>query len=120
VTSNVPISHYELTSTDVRVLLATIRDKGLAPCPRCLVRKSELDKLGLVRDMTIRVKQFRQYMANKVEAARRAIYDFAKPITGVAVEGHLKEFSGVPTKVCIIFKFVRHADIDFRTLECLC
>ena len=68
--------------------------------------------------MAIRVKQFWQYMVNKVEAARRAIYDFAKPITGVAVEGHLKEFSGVPTKVSIIF--VHCADTDFRTLECLC
>ena len=118
-TFNVPISHYELTSkSDFRVLLATIRDKGLAPCPRCLVPKSKLDKLGLVHDMTIRVKQFRQYMTNKVEAARRAIYDFAKPITGVDVERYLKEFSGVPTKVSIIF--VHRTGTDFCTLECLC
>jgi hypothetical protein len=121
VTSNEPISHYELTlRSDDRVLLATIRDKGLAPCPRCLVPKSALDKLGLVRDMTIRVKQFRQYMANRVEAARRAIYDFAKPITGVAVEGLLKEFSGVPTKVGIIsFQDRVRTGTDSRTLECL-
>jgi hypothetical protein len=38
-------------------------------------------------------------MASKVEAARRLIYDFAKPITGAGVDGLLKEFSGVPTKV---------------------
>jgi len=57
-------------------------------------------------------------MANKVEAARRAIYDFAKPITGVAVESHLKEFSGVPTKVSIIFVFLEGT--NFHTLECLC
>ena len=49
--------------------------------------------------MAIRIKQFRQYMANKVAAARRMIYEFAKPITGPAVEACLKEFSGVPTKV---------------------
>jgi hypothetical protein len=83
--------------------LATIRDKGLAPCPRCLVTKSKLDNLGLVRDMAIRVKGFRKYMASKVEAARRLIYEFAKPITGVAVDGLLKEFSGVPTKVSVLF-----------------
>lgn len=51
--------------------------------------------------MTIRVKQFREYMVNKVEAARNLIYGLAKPITGTAVEGLLKDFSGVPTKVSI-------------------
>jgi len=42
-------------------------------------------------------------MASKVEAARRLIYECAKPIVGVAVDGLLKEFSGVPTKVRFIF-----------------
>jgi hypothetical protein len=51
--------------------------------------------------MAIRIKGFRQYMANKVAAARRLIYDLAKPITGAAVDGFLKEFSGVPTKVSV-------------------
>jgi len=49
--------------------------------------------------MAIREKGLRQYMADKVEVARGLIYNLAKPITGVAVEGHLKEFSGTPTKV---------------------
>jgi hypothetical protein len=38
-------------------------------------------------------------MASKVEAARRLIYDFAKPIMGAGVDALLKEFSGVPTRV---------------------
>jgi hypothetical protein len=53
--------------------------------------------------MTIRVQQFREYMAHKVEAARKQIYGLAKPITGAAVEGLLKDFSGVPTKVSVPF-----------------
>jgi len=86
-----------------------MRDKGLFPCPRCLVAKSKLDNLGLVRDIAIREKGFRQYLAHKVEAARKMIYDLAKPITGAAVDGILKEFSGVPTKasgkslVCFLY-----------------
>jgi len=109
------ISHHELISKlDYRVLIATIWDKGLAPCPRCLVPKSRLDKLGLVHDMAIRIKEFWQYMANKVEAARRVIYDLTKPITGVAVEGHLKEFSGVPTKVGVDF-FKQRTGTDSHT-----
>jgi hypothetical protein len=69
------------------------------PCPRCLVTKSKLDNLGLARDIAIRIQGCRKYMASRVEAARRLIYDFAKPITGAGVDGLLKEFSGVPTKV---------------------
>jgi len=75
-----------------------MRDKGWSPCPWCLVAKYKLDYLGLVRDMAIHEKGFRQYLAHKVEAAQRMIYDLTKPITRVAVDGLLKEFSGVPTK----------------------
>ena len=99
--------------------MATIRDKGLAPCPRCLVAKSKLDNLGLVRDMAIRVSGFRKYMASKVEAARRLIYESAKPIAGVAVDGLLKEFSGVPTKVSVHF-FLQSQEFDTHIKECLC
>src|SRR5487761_1612982 len=35
----------------IRVLLATIRDQGLCPCPRCLVPKSRLDQLRRVVDV---------------------------------------------------------------------
>jgi hypothetical protein len=38
-------------------------------------------------------------MSDKVAAARRAIYDLAKPIRSTAVEDLLKSFSGVPTVV---------------------
>ncbi|KAL1711752.1 hypothetical protein EV715DRAFT_268357 [Schizophyllum commune] len=81
-----------------KVLLATIRDGGLCPCPRCLVPKTKLDRLGLVRDMATRVKNARQYLADRVAWARRAIYDLARPIAGKAVEAILKPFSAVPTK----------------------
>ena len=80
-----------------RVLLANIRNKGLCPCPRCLVSKSELDRLGLRRDISIRIDKFREFMADKVNIARRAIYSLAKPIRGTAVEDLLMSFSGVPT-----------------------
>lgn len=83
----------------VRVLLATIRDKGLCPCPRCLIYKSKLDKLGLKRDMATRIDKLRHYMWERVQVARKAIYSLGKPINGIAVETMLKEFSGVPTMV---------------------
>lgn len=82
-----------------RVLLATIRDKGSCPCPRCLVTKSKLDRLGTHRDDSARLSEFREFMAYKVAAARRAIYDLAKSIRSTVVEDLLKGFSGVPTTV---------------------
>ena len=53
-------------------------------------------------DIAIHTQGSWNYMASKVEAARR-IYDLAKPITGTGVYGLLKEFSGVPTKVSSLF-----------------
>ncbi|KAF9032742.1 hypothetical protein BJ165DRAFT_1325835, partial [Panaeolus papilionaceus] len=79
-----------------KVLLATIRDKGICPCPRCLVRSEHLDQLGTQSDKETR-QQRRTYQAVKVKKARALIYKKAKPITGSNVEALLKDFSGVPT-----------------------
>ena len=85
-----------------RVLLATIRSKGLCPCPRCLVPKSHMDRLGLKRDVRARLTQFRKYMASNVKAARESIYGLALGIRSQAVENLLKSFSGVPTIVSLL------------------
>ncbi|KAG6818921.1 hypothetical protein H0H93_000270 [Arthromyces matolae] len=75
-----------------KILLATIRDKGLCPCPRCLVPKSLLDRLGLARDGTIRTT-LRRFMMERVVQARRLIYELGQSITGVRVENLLKDTS---------------------------
>ncbi|KAF9056169.1 hypothetical protein BJ165DRAFT_1522113 [Panaeolus papilionaceus] len=79
-----------------KVLLATIRDKGMCPCPRCLVQSEELDQLG-TREDTEKRGERRMYQVNKVKKARVFIYKKAKPINGVDMEALLKKFSGVPT-----------------------
>ena len=76
-----------------------MRDKGLCPCPRCLVPKSKLDQTGMKRDSTFRLKNIRKYLSDSVEAARKAIYKSAAAITGVAVNNLLKATSSVPTLV---------------------
>ena len=93
-----PLSAFHL-SNFFRVLLATIRDKGLCPCPHCLVPKTHLDRLGLKLDIKNQITQFQQYMADKVKAARRIIFQHARLITSTNVEAFLKSFSGVPTEV---------------------
>ncbi|KAJ3573756.1 hypothetical protein NP233_g2220 [Leucocoprinus birnbaumii] len=80
-----------------KVLLATIRDKGLFPCPRCLVHRSELQNLGLRRDHKTRSEKIRAYLGDKIATARRAIYDLGLGIRSSAVELLLRSTSAVPT-----------------------
>ena len=83
----------------IRILLATIRDNGLFPCPRCLVSKSVLHNLGCPDDIMVRIKQTRTFLGNLVKKARKHIYKDANAINGKKVDDLLKEFSGVPTVV---------------------
>jgi hypothetical protein len=46
---------------EFRVLLATIRDKGYCPCPRCLIPKKSFDKMGLIHDLRARISTARTY-----------------------------------------------------------
>lgn len=82
-----------------RVLLATIRDQGLFPCPRCLVPKSELQNLGYKKDSRMRVEKIRSYLGDKVSIARHAIYGLGLAIRSTRVEALLRDFSGIPTTV---------------------
>ena len=84
-----------------RVLLATIRDKGICPCPRCLIPRTEFHRLGLLSDMSHRTSQIHTYMWDKVAAARNAIYKLGSPIKGTVPEAHLKATSLVPTFVSV-------------------
>ena len=88
-----------LTQWSCRVLLATIRDKGLCPCPRCLIPKVKIDLMGQVRDLTQRISHARNILYDVVQTARRSIYQLAIPINGGAVEQLLKPTSSVPTVV---------------------
>ena len=82
-----------------RVLLATIWDKGLCPCPQCLVTKSKLDHLGTRWDGSVHLSKFQEFIADKVDAAWWAVYDLRKSICSTVAKDLLKSFSGVPTVV---------------------
>ncbi|KIM70496.1 hypothetical protein SCLCIDRAFT_18613 [Scleroderma citrinum Foug A] len=86
-------------STDYpeKVLLATIRDKGLCPCPQCYLAKKSFSGLGFPMDLMGRLSGARTYPRNKIYAARCVIYQLGKPIKGTAVESILKDWSLVPT-----------------------
>ncbi|TEB23729.1 hypothetical protein FA13DRAFT_1797775 [Coprinellus micaceus] len=80
-----------------KVLLATIRDKGLCLCPRCLIPQSKLHLMGQALDLRRRATDVREFFWEKVRHAREWIYQFGKGIKSKYVEDHLKETSSVPT-----------------------
>lgn len=89
-----------------RALLATIRDKGLCPCPRCLVPKSKLDQTGTKHDSKFRLRNDRTYLSDHVLIARNAIYKSAAAITGTTVNRLLKATSSVPTLVSQVPRYL--------------
>ncbi|KIL62599.1 hypothetical protein M378DRAFT_12683 [Amanita muscaria Koide BX008] len=80
-----------------KVLLATMRDKGCCPCPRCLIPKTRVDQSGRGNDAQFRLSHPRRYMPQLVNRARDFIYVMGYPISGTAVDNLLKETSLVPT-----------------------
>ncbi|KAJ7732533.1 hypothetical protein B0H16DRAFT_1770162 [Mycena metata] len=98
-----------------KVLLATIRDGGGCPCPRCMIPKSEVHLMGSARDMTARVKKARKYLGGLVNSARRLIYGFAYGIGSTKIEDLLKESSSVPT----LNAFIDRLGSDFNLHQML-
>lgn len=82
-----------------RALIATIKDMGLCPCPRCLMPKGLFSYLGLRKDMKSRLQNLRVYVTTKVVKAREFIYAFGNTVDGAKVEDALGEGSWVPILV---------------------
>ena len=76
-----------------------IRDKGICPCPRCLVLKTNFHRLGFVSDIVARLTCVHEHCMPTILAARRLIYELGKPLKSLFVENLLKEKSLVPTVV---------------------
>jgi hypothetical protein len=85
----------------LRVLIATIKDMGSCPCPRCFVPKALFGFLGLFRDMRDRVASLRVYSLAKVNEARNFIYNWGNTVDGSKVQATLGEGSWVPTVVSL-------------------
>ncbi|KAG2051626.1 hypothetical protein BDR06DRAFT_889558, partial [Suillus hirtellus] len=85
-----------------KVLIATIKDMGSCPCPRCLTPKSMFTSLGLLSDMRSRISSLRVYIATNVIRAREFIYQGGNTVDGKKVEETLGGGSWAP----ILNKFV--------------
>ncbi|KAK6984281.1 hypothetical protein R3P38DRAFT_2806647 [Favolaschia claudopus] len=83
-----------------RVLIATIKNFGGCPCPRCFVTKDAIHQMGTVHDMQRR-KKIRidsAYRRQIVDTARRWIFEKGYIIGGAGVNRILKPHSLVPTR----------------------
>src|ERR1700710_158373 len=78
----------------VRALLATIRNLGGCPCPRCLIPKSRVQNLGSSLDIKQRKTLERKddsSRQSKITISRSLIYDRGYGVCSNAVENLLKE-----------------------------
>jgi len=92
-----------------RVLIATIRDKGGCPCPRCLIPKQYLPGLGTTSDTKLRTERLRYdttQRREKIIQARDFIYNKGYVVNSKIVDNLLKEESYVPTEVRRSFRSV--------------
>ena len=82
--------------------MAGIRNLGICPCPRCLIKKKELPALGTLQDgkrrSKLRVNS--HHLRTKVAIARGIIYGNGTRVYTNAVNSILKSESLVPTTVC--------------------
>ena len=85
-----------------KVLLASIKNLGSFPCPRCNVAMQNVPSMGKKRDRANRVRTARtddQARRDRVSKARSLIYDDHHPVTSTFVEGNMAEGSLIPTNV---------------------
>jgi hypothetical protein len=89
----------------LRIILASIRQLGGCPCPRCLTRLSEVHNLGTARDMAqcfVMARIDDNQRRAKVAIARILIYDKHYAVDSIPVENRLKGTLLVPTSVHVL------------------
>lgn len=88
-----------------RVLIASIRNLGGCPCPRCLIPKIKLQDVAKEEDIlqrTVLARHDTIERREKISAARRLIYEEQYVVDTSQVEALLKPESLVPTVVCVL------------------
>ncbi|EAU83872.2 hypothetical protein CC1G_09541 [Coprinopsis cinerea okayama7 len=91
-----PDGHYQ-----EKIVVASIRNLGRCPCPRCLIPLEEVHLMGQVKDMQNRDKKKRvddEKRRQLIADARKRIYLDRVPVTSVKVNRLLQNRSLVPTR----------------------
>ncbi|KZP26571.1 hypothetical protein FIBSPDRAFT_781724, partial [Athelia psychrophila] len=80
-----------------KILIAGIRHMGKHPCPRCFVKRSDCDKIGLAADTAQRQQHPRLYtpwLQKCLVAARELMYKCGRSISSVYVQAKLAGGNG--------------------------
>lgn len=89
-------------------MLASIRNLGGCPCPRCLIPLEHVHRVGMKNDRKQRKTKGRVDGPDRrelIDSARDIIYNMARPVNADKVEIILKGKSYVPTDVCPFILF---------------
>ena len=91
------------------------------PCPRCLILKSNIPRLGMEVDKKARQKLARvdsKEIQDTVNNARRLIFEDGINVSSVFIDRLLKPHSLVPTRVSSFMSLIGN-DPDLSTSECI-
>ncbi|KZP19824.1 hypothetical protein FIBSPDRAFT_665092, partial [Athelia psychrophila] len=102
-----------------KVLIASIRDKGQCPCPRCSMPFSEVEKIGTPEDMQRRQQLLRvddEAHRKVVESARALIFNKNHAVSSDDVESLLKDESLTPTANAFSRRLAPHGFNIYPTL----
>jgi hypothetical protein len=84
------------------MLMTCLRYLAMCPCPRCLLLKSRIPRIGSNADEINRVKLARldsNARRRKIETARRLIFDQGVNVSSKRIDNLLQSQSLVPTRV---------------------
>ena len=91
------------------------------PCPRCLILKSKIPRLGMEVDNKACQKLTwvdSKEIQNTVNNARRLIFEEGINVSSVSIDHLLKPHSLVPTRVSSFMNLIGN-DPDLSTSECI-
>ena len=91
------------------------------PCPRCLILKSNIPRLGMAVDKKARQQLARvdsKEIQNTVNHARRLMFEDGINVSSVFIDRLLKPHSLVPTRVSSFMSLIGN-DPDLSISECL-
>ncbi|THG93149.1 hypothetical protein EW026_g8011 [Hermanssonia centrifuga] len=101
-----------------KVLLATIRYLATCPCPRCLVRKTDIVAMGTKTDMKRREKNARvddKERRRVINMTRTWIYEKGLPLTSKYLDQVLTSRSWVPVRNAFSTKLSKFG-MDFHSM----
>src|SRR5882762_2905884 len=90
----------KFTDIKIRVLLASIKNRGHCPCPRCLIPMDRIPQMGTPQDRQQRIilKRVDSHQRKfNIANARRLIYDLNYAVDSKSLGSFLNAESWVPT-----------------------